>query len=166
MKRVPILLFVFALMMCLATVVFADQEGNDNWCNIDSYGCWVTNEDGGKDYLMFWSESARHYFMGDSTPPFTNVVDYSSYVGIDKMSMNAAQNDGSEEWKEALAEVYRSYEGFLFTSQWASNEINAKTKMIEKYLETGRWQEKNVWSYIDSIDKQYAQMAEKYGRTE
>lgn len=166
MKRVSILLFVFFLIMCIVTVVVADQEGNDNWCNIDSYGCWVTNEDGGKDYLMFWSESARHYFMGDSTPPFTNVVDYSSYVGIDKMSMNAAPSDGSEGWKEALAEVYRSYEGFLYTSQWASNEINAKTKMIEKYLESGRWQEKNVWSYIDSIDKQYAQMAEKYGRTE
>lgn len=166
MKKVPFLIFVLSVILCVFAVVSADQDGNDNWCNIDSYGCWVTNEDGGKDYLMFWSENARQYFMGDSTPPYTNVVDYSSYIGIDKMSMNAAPNDGSEAWKETLAEVYRSYEGFLFTSQWATNEINSVTKMIEKYLDSGRWQEKNVWSYIDAIERKYTQMAEKYGREE
>ena len=28
------------------------------------YGCWVTGEDGGQSYIMFWSESARDLFMG------------------------------------------------------------------------------------------------------
>lgn len=167
MKKIPlILLLVLSILMAVPGVVFADQEGNNNWCNIDSYGCWVTNEDGGKDYLMFWSESARQYFMGDSTPPYTNVVDYSSYIGIDKMSMNQMPDDGSAEWKNALAEVYRKYEGFLYTSQWASSQITAMTKIIEKNLEEGRWQDKNVWSYIESIEAKYAKLAEKAGKTE
>lgn len=70
---------VLFAMLCLAVLtvsVFADQEGNNRWCNIDQYGCWVTDEDtGGQNYVMFWSEEARQYFMGDSTVPYKNVVD-------------------------------------------------------------------------------------------
>ena len=41
---------------------------------MDKDGCWVTNEEGGRDYIMFWSEASRKFFMGDSTAPYTNVV--------------------------------------------------------------------------------------------
>ncbi len=159
-----VLLLVISILMIASQTVFADQEGNENWCNIDSYGCWVTGEDGGKDYLMFWSESARQYFMGDSTPPYTNVVDYSTFIGIDKMEINQNKEEPQAAWKAALADVYRKYEGFLYTSQWATNEINSVTKFIEKNLETGRWQDKNVWSYIEAIEAKYSQLAKKYGR--
>ncbi len=70
------LVFVGMILVLMAsfTVVLADQDGNDCWCNVDKDGCWVTNEEGGRDYLMFWSEASRKFFMGDITAPYTNVV--------------------------------------------------------------------------------------------
>ena len=56
------LLAVFCLVFCSAAL--ADQEGNSRWCNSDQYGCWITGEDSGQNYIMFWSESARNLFMG------------------------------------------------------------------------------------------------------
>ncbi len=43
---------------------YYDQLGNKHWCNSDSYGCWVTGENGEHEYIMFWSESARDAIMG------------------------------------------------------------------------------------------------------
>lgn len=62
-------LFLLITAICLLSfnLVFADQEGNRRWCNSDKYGCWVTGENGGQSYLMFWSESAREYFMGSGS---------------------------------------------------------------------------------------------------
>ncbi|MBQ6517480.1 MAG: hypothetical protein IJI14_02095 [Anaerolineaceae bacterium] len=72
-------LFVVLLaMLCLAVFtvsVSADQDGLENWCNIDQYGCWVTGDEGEQNYIMFWSEETRQYFMGDKTAPYKNVVD-------------------------------------------------------------------------------------------
>ena len=70
------LVFVGMILVLMASfsVVLADQDGNTCWCNVDKDGCWVTNEEGGKDYIMFWSEESRKFFMGDSTAPFTSVV--------------------------------------------------------------------------------------------
>ena len=66
------LVFVGMILVLMAsfTVVLADQDGRDNWCNSDQYGCWVTGDDGEQWYIMFWSESARDYFMG----PGSNAV--------------------------------------------------------------------------------------------
>ena len=72
------LFIVLLAMLCLAVftlAVSADQEGTANWCNIDKDGCWVTADDGGKDYIMFWSEKSRETYMGDTTEPYTDVVD-------------------------------------------------------------------------------------------
>ena len=41
-----------------------DQNGNDRYCNRDQYGCWVTEEDGRRSYIMFWSEEAKNFFIG------------------------------------------------------------------------------------------------------
>ncbi|MBQ6518139.1 MAG: hypothetical protein IJI14_05420 [Anaerolineaceae bacterium] len=74
-KLFAVLFTVFCLVL-LTAAVSADQEGNSRWCNIDSYGCWVTDKDtGGQSYIMFWSEESRQYFMGDTTEPYKNVVD-------------------------------------------------------------------------------------------
>ena len=62
-KTIFILLAVMTVLTTVAAVS-ADQEGNSCWCNNDQYGCWITGEKGGKDYIMFWSESARDYIMG------------------------------------------------------------------------------------------------------
>lgn len=75
MKKFLFSLMILTLMLSFSAVL-ADQDGNARWCNMDQYGCWVTAEDGGKSYIMFWSEESRKYFMGDITAPYTNVVDY------------------------------------------------------------------------------------------
>ena len=67
-------LFIFMLLTACCLVIFgtalADQDGNKRWCNSDQYGCWITGDDGGQSYIMFWSESARELFMGaDSKAP-------------------------------------------------------------------------------------------------
>ncbi len=66
--------FIFMLLTACCLVFFgttlADQDGNKRWCNSDQYGCWITDDDGGQSYIMFWSESARDLFMGpDSKAP-------------------------------------------------------------------------------------------------
>lgn len=77
MKKYMLLVLCAALMfLALAAAVSADQDGNANWCNMDKYGCYNTEADGSKSYIYFWSEEARAYFMGGSTAPYTNVVDY------------------------------------------------------------------------------------------
>ncbi|MBQ6509587.1 MAG: hypothetical protein IJI07_08960 [Flexilinea sp.] len=63
------LIFVGMVLILMAsfTAVLADQNGSDCWCNADQYGCWVTDEDGGKCYIMFWNEASREYFMGSGS---------------------------------------------------------------------------------------------------
>ena len=66
MKR-TLLLFVLVaaiLSMTMVASAYYDQNGTKRWCNTDADGCWVTNEDGGKDYIMFWSEASREKYMG------------------------------------------------------------------------------------------------------
>ena len=67
-KSIMFVLLAFVLLIS-ASAVLADQDGTACWCNVDEYGCWVTNEDGvTKDYIMFWTEDARTLFLGaDST---------------------------------------------------------------------------------------------------
>ena len=57
-------LFTMLFLAALTVSVSADQDGTSCWCNNDQYGCWITGETGGRDYIMFWSESARDYIMG------------------------------------------------------------------------------------------------------
>lgn len=64
---------VFALLFSFSSVL-ADNDGRDSWCNSDQYGCWVTDEDGGQCYIMFWSEEARAWFMGGHSKPGELVV--------------------------------------------------------------------------------------------
>ncbi len=71
MKKFALLILVVviaALSVMAATAAprdrYYDQMGNKHWCNSDSYGCWVTGENGEKVYIMFWSEAARDYIMG------------------------------------------------------------------------------------------------------
>ena len=63
-KMLLAVLFAVMLLAALTVSVSADQDGNSCWCNNDQYGCWITGEKGGRDYIMFWNESARDYIMG------------------------------------------------------------------------------------------------------
>ncbi len=71
MKKSFVLIFVLICAVLSVLSVSAsprdryyDQLGNKHWCNSDSYGCWVTGENGEHEYIMFWSESARDAIMG------------------------------------------------------------------------------------------------------
>ena len=63
-KLLFVVLFTMLFLAALTVSVSADQDGNSCWCNNDQYGCWITGEKGGRDYIMFWSESARDFIMG------------------------------------------------------------------------------------------------------
>ena len=73
MKKIVFCVLLLTLLLSFCTV-FADQDGRNCWCNIDEYGCWITGEDSGKTYIMFWSEEARLYIMGSGSAPYKLVV--------------------------------------------------------------------------------------------
>lgn len=75
MKRWFLFLLSALLLVLLTASVSADQDGYINWCNMDEYGCWVTDENGGQCYIMFWSEDARAFFMGSHSRPGELVVE-------------------------------------------------------------------------------------------
>ena len=70
-RFVLVLVVLFALLTVLpASAALYDQMGNKHWCNSDSYGCWISGENGAHEYIMFWSEDARAEIMGpDSDAP-------------------------------------------------------------------------------------------------
>ena len=70
------------ILLGIFTAVFADQNGRACWCNIDKYGCWVTAEDGGKSYIMFWTEEARQYIMGTLSAPYELVVSHPGFSAV------------------------------------------------------------------------------------
>ena len=75
MKRSVFFILVFIIAALSVTCVSAsprnfDQMGNKYWCFVDKDGCWITGENGVREYIMFWSEAAREKFMGpDSKAP-------------------------------------------------------------------------------------------------
>lgn len=73
--------FMFILLGTFAAAS-ADQDGRNCWCNIDDYGCRITDEDGGVIYIMFWSEEARQYIMGAGSAPYDLVVEKPAQSGI------------------------------------------------------------------------------------
>jgi len=75
----PAILMTLLFSFCTA---LADQNGSQCYCNIDEYGCRITAEDGGKIYIMFWTEDARRYIMGPQSAPYENVTIYPGFSGI------------------------------------------------------------------------------------
>ncbi len=74
MLRKLILAAALAALLLSFCTVFADQDGRSCWCNIDQYGCRITDEDSGEIYIMFWSEEARQTIMGTHSAPYKLVV--------------------------------------------------------------------------------------------
>ncbi len=84
MKKFLVVLFVLIIAVLSVMAVSADQNGTDIWCNKDSYGCWITGEDGEQVYIMFWSEDARNYIMGTDGSTVTTNPDSSEILKLDK----------------------------------------------------------------------------------
>ena len=73
LKKLVFAVVMISLMLSFCSV-FADQDGRNCWCNIDKDGCWITGDDGGKIYIMFWSEESRQYIMGTHSAPYELVT--------------------------------------------------------------------------------------------
>ena len=77
MKKLIVFVLVFiitALSLNSVSAAYYDQDGNKHWCHTDSYGCWISGENGEHEYIMFWSEAARTMIMGpDSNAPLADI---------------------------------------------------------------------------------------------
>jgi len=63
-KHLLFFLTVILFLLVISAAVSADQDGNYRYCNRDQYGCWVTEDDGRRSYIMFWSEEIKNNFIG------------------------------------------------------------------------------------------------------
>lgn len=137
MAKKIVLLLTLAVLMLSFTAVFADQDGHDCWCNSDEYGCWVTDEDGGKCYIMFWSEEARAFFMGDKTRPGTLVTEKPDLAG-GRFKMDPAHK-GPQNYKDEFIALIKKYgetvEGEL--EYWKAQDFISQ----EQYEYTKNWYE-------------------------
>ena len=106
-------IFVFSLVIIIAAMSviavsaaprggYYDQIGNKYWCNSDSYGCWVTGEDGGHEYIMFWSEAAATAIMGPNsgapvgTLPGTSTLNLAAPVAEAAAAAEKKEDKGGE----------------------------------------------------------------------
>ena len=88
---------VLLALFCLAVMTVtasANQVGNKIYCNVDKDGCWINGEDGGQNYIMFWSEESRAFFMGDRTAPYTNVTVRPMNVKNGELPLNGPNGAG------------------------------------------------------------------------
>ena len=136
MKKTALIL-VLLMLLITVTTVFADQDGADTWCNEDQYGCWVTAEDGGKCYIMFWSEEARAFFMGDKSRPGTLVTRAPDAAG-GRFNMDPSPK-GPKNYKDefiALVQKYGETVGGEL-EYWKDKDFISK----EQYEYTKNWYE-------------------------
>ena len=140
--RFVILFAAISVFFVLAAAVSADRDGNAVWCNIDKYGCYNLNEDGSKTYINFWSEEARKYFMGDSTAPYTNVVDY-CYDCIDR---KMGGGGGPEEAAARIRAMLRS-----LTTRSTGKDSHGKYhgETVNNFYDDGSLDIIQDWNYDD-----------------
>lgn len=126
-KKVLFVLFAILMMAVMTVSVSADQDGHTNWCNMDQYGCWVTGDEGQQNYIMFWSESARQYFMGNSTAPYTNVVDFcadcNGKLGLEE---NKTAKPSITEMANALLKYYENTKQYADFVKWMGTATDSE----------------------------------------
>ena len=137
MAKKIVLFLTLAVLMLSFTAVFADQDGHDCWCNSDEYGCWVTSEDGGKCYIMFWSEEARAFFMGDKSEP-GNLVTGKPNTVSGRFKMDPAPA-GPKNYKDEFIALILKYGETVVgeLEYWKAQDFISK----EKYEYTKNWYE-------------------------
>ena len=133
----------------------ADQVGNKRWCNSDQYGCWVTGSGGGQNYIMFWSEDSRAYFMGGQSKPGELVTDKPNTTG-GRLGMQSAPQTKVKSWRDIWVEVITKH-GDLLESQGnnISELIKNTLEDFEKKIANGVETEEQVISSAKAWDKAY-----------
>ena len=85
---------------------YYDQSGSKYWCYVDNYGCWITGENGGKEYIMFWSEASADFIMGPNsgapigTNPGTQELPLQAPKPAPKVSKKSTKVGTCEAWEE------------------------------------------------------------------
>lgn len=105
-KKVLFVLFAILMMAVMTVSVSADQDGLENWCNMDQYGCWVTGDNGEQIYIMFWTEEARQYFMGGSTAPYKDVQERCTDCSNGRLSLGKSWVRGIRRTLKERCEAY------------------------------------------------------------
>ena len=149
-------LLAFMAFTLLAVSAFADQNGNDSWCNTDEYGCWVTDEDGGKCYIMFWSEEARAYFMGGKSKPGELVTVMPAEASSGRMGMEIPSRTSSRTWRDVLADMLKKHRKYL---EGQGNDISdlleKNIEGFEKNIADGVMNESQIIDLINYWDESY-----------
>ena len=137
MKKSLILFFVLIIAALSVLSVSAaprdryyDQMGNKYWCNSDSYGCWVTGENGEHEYIMFWSESARDAIMGPGSKAPLGTNPGTSELGLIAPKPAKSTSDGGDSKPTSpcnktasgcLAECKQLEEDGICANAWVEN---------------------------------------------
>ncbi len=149
-----IVLFVLLTAAMIFITVSADQNGNDRWCNSDEYGCWVTDEDGGKCYITFWSEEARAYFMGDKSKP-GSLVTVKPNTPDGRLTLEAAPTRWT--WRDFLVEMLTKHGAYLeehLGGYSLQQFISDQLYFFESRLNNGDETEDSIMSGLKDWDKQ------------
>ena len=151
MKKIS-LIVVFFMLLISVTAVFADQDGNTCWCNEDQYGCWVTAEDGGKCYIMFWSEEARAYFMGGISKP-GELVTVKPNTPDGRLGMQPVLKKG---WREIWIELLNKHRELLESQGVNVSELIKSTiEGFEKDIANGVQSEGDIIESARYWDEAY-----------
>ena len=110
-KRLLFFLTVILFLLVISAAVSADQNGNYRYCNRDQYGCWVTEDDGRRSYIMFWSEEARAYFMGGKSAP-ESLVTVKPNTHSGRFEMEKAPSR-TRTWRDFLVEMLMKHGDYL-----------------------------------------------------
>ncbi len=158
MKRIIVLLVAAILtLMFLAASVSADQNGNDRWCNSDEYGCWVTEENGGKSYIMFWSEEARAFFMGGKSKPGTLVTRKPDTPG-GRFGMEEAPVPYKRTWRDMLWDMLNDHRVLLESQGMNIKKLyKQEVSSFESQIRNGEMTEAQVIDTINYWDNAYKQ---------
>ena len=157
-KKIALILIAVLSAMLFAASVSADQNGNDRWCNSDEYGCWVTGEDGGKCYIMFWSEESRAYFMGGKSAPGSLVTVRPNTPG-GRFEIEEAPAPHKMTWKELLWNMLYRHKEYLEGHPGVDLKkvYNDSVEGFEKNLKDGDLSEKGIIDLINFWDDAYTQ---------
>ena len=151
-------ILAFLAVTLLAVPAFADQNGNDSWCNSDQYGCWVTDEDGGKCYIMFWSEESRAYFMGGKSNPGELVTEMPAEASAGRMEMESPSLTSSRNWKDVLIDLLNNHRELLESQGNDIDDLLQKNiEGFEKNLADGDMTESEIIDLLDYWDESYTE---------
>ena len=144
-RKLLFVLFAVLMMAVMTVSVSADQDAYDRFCNMDQYGCWNTNDEGGKDYIMFWSEAAREYFMGPGSN--ATVTDYCADCN-GKLGMGSG---APEVTKKSLRDILIEMISDIYNEIGWGEYIEIDAKYMEEDISAGYATLDDIQDWLDNL---------------